>query len=423
MLPAHIPLSVAEKILFIGECILVFEHGATRGNGESRPSLASSRSGQVLKKREGEFRGLLRQLAAEPTFSVDKFSTAIETIRNCVSEELWKLVMEADLLGELLNLKAVFLLGRGELFQALIPMLTPFLLTPAGPQANVTGLLHSAGRQVLMEDNVLEKFTLSLKMPPAPNATTSTQTSGVLTEQWHALRLAYNACWPLDKLQTPAAQDRYNAIFSFLLDVRRAQHRLQQLWIIQRRAGGWGEGSCLRWTLRHHMALLIDNIQYYLQASTTESLLFFSMLSIPCQVDVLESQHWQLVRAVKETRDYQKLESAHHTFLASVAAQCFLHSPVVARALHHLLSLVHQFCAHLEASVAHGGTDEKTVEGLHEEFERAAALLFFHLSNLRLHGREQQHTSQLIMRIDYNRYYSHHSGSFQRLTAGTSIET
>lgn len=31
----------------------------------------------------------------------------------------------------------------------------------------------------------------------------------------------------------------------------------------------WSEGSCLQWTLRHHMTLLIDNIQYYLQVSAS----------------------------------------------------------------------------------------------------------------------------------------------------------
>ena len=143
-----------------------------------------------------------------------------------------------------------------------------------------------------------------------------------------------------------------------------------------------------------------------------------SKLTLSFQADVLESQHWQLVRAVNETRDYQQLVAAHHSFLASVAAQCFLHSPVVARALHCLLGLVHRFCAHLESSVGHGSTDEEVMEHLHEEFERAAAQLFFVLSNLRIHrGEQQQHTSQLIMRIDYNRYYSRHSGSLQRLTA------
>lgn len=133
---------------------------------------------------------------------------------------------------------------------------------------------------------------------------------------------------------------------------------------------------------------------------------------------MLESQHWQLVKAVSETHDYQQLVLAHHTFLASVAAQCFLHSPVVARALQCLLGLVHRFCAHLEVSLTNEGTDGEVVQQLHEEFERAAAQLFFVLSSLRLHrGEQQQHTSQLIMRIDYNRYYSRHSGSLHRLAA------
>ena len=132
---------------------------------------------------------------------------------------------------------------------------------------------------------------------------------------------------------------------------------------------------------------------------------------------MLESQHWQLVKAVNETQDYQQLVTAHHVFLASVAAQCFLHSPVVARAIHCLLGLVHRFCGHLESSVRNGSTNKEVVENLHEEFERAAAQLFFMLSNLKLHrADQQQHTSQLIMRIDYNRYYSHHSGSLRRLT-------
>lgn len=35
MLPGHIPLSVAEKVLFIGEYILVFERGASRDSGRN----------------------------------------------------------------------------------------------------------------------------------------------------------------------------------------------------------------------------------------------------------------------------------------------------------------------------------------------------------------------------------------------------
>lgn len=53
-----------------------------------------------------------------------------------VSQELWKLVMEAGLVTELGDLKAVFLLGRGELYQTLIPLVTPFLMNSCSPSAS-----------------------------------------------------------------------------------------------------------------------------------------------------------------------------------------------------------------------------------------------------------------------------------------------
>ncbi|KAG7164619.1 Gamma-tubulin complex component 4-like [Homarus americanus] len=404
MLPSHIPLSVAEKILFIGEAILVFEREAKKENGVVDTAAVSSLSGQVLKSREEEFKALINTLGQEPTFSIIQFSQVIETIRHCISQELWKLVMGAGLVAEVGDLKAVFLLGRGELYQTLIPSVTPYLLNSA-PNANFDGLFQLAGRQVLLEEGMLEKFTLSLKT----QLTQSSQTKEQPDKSWRSLRLDYHAKWPLHKLFTSAVQDKYNAIFTFLLDVRRAQFRLQQLWITQMRTKFQrkSEADRLQWTLRHHMSLLIDNIQYYLQ------------------VDVLESQHWQLIAEIGKTHDYQHLVRAHHNFLVSVSAQCFLNNTLVSNCLQHLLKLIHKFCSILESlfnndskgknalllPVLPLGTQPvllnstEQIKELNEAFERAAARLFFVLSNLRLH-QGSQYTSQLIMRIDYNKYYS-----------------
>ncbi|KAK8732927.1 hypothetical protein OTU49_006660, partial [Cherax quadricarinatus] len=170
MLPSHIPLAVAEKILFIGEAILVFEREARKENDVADTASVSSHSGQVLKSREEEFKGLIQALGQEPTFSILQFSQVIETVRHCVSEELWKIVMDAGLVTELGNLKAVFLLGRGELYQTLIPSITPFLRN-SSPSANFDGLFQLAGRQVLLEEEMLEKFALSLKIVPTAQAT------------------------------------------------------------------------------------------------------------------------------------------------------------------------------------------------------------------------------------------------------------
>ena len=90
---------------------------------------------------------------------------------------------------------------------------------------DLNSLLKAAGRQVLL-DNVLEKFTLTL----ASNDPQQTNDSGNV---WNNLKMNYNVKWPLHKLFRPQEQEKYNKIFVFLLDVRRAQYRLQHLWISQ----------------------------------------------------------------------------------------------------------------------------------------------------------------------------------------------
>ncbi|XP_068201107.1 gamma-tubulin complex component 4-like isoform X2 [Palaemon carinicauda] len=260
MLPTHIPLHVAEKILFIGEAILVFEREGKKDTGIDFSSVPS-RIGLVLKNKEKEYLQLLHSLADAP-FSILEFSKVVEKIRHGVSQEVCKLVMDASLVTVLHDLKAVYLLGRGELYQALIPALTHFMKA-AGSTNDFNALFQLAGRQVLLEDEMLSKFTLKRKSLSGDRSSTKLSESG--GKRWSTLKIEYNANWPLHKLVTSRVQDKYNAIFNFLLDIRRAQYRLQQLWIVQMKTKNHNKLDSLPWTSRHQMSLLIDNIQYYLQ--------------------------------------------------------------------------------------------------------------------------------------------------------------
>lgn len=400
MLPSHIPLHVAEEILFIGEAILVYEREGKKDTSIDFMSVASH-IGLVLKNKEQEFLNFFRELADAPTFSIIEFSKVVETIRHCVSQELCTLVMDAGLVTELGDLKYVYLLGRGELYQTLIPAITPFMKFTTSSNSNFNALFQMAGRQVLLDDEMLEKFILVRKSSSAAQSSSESHDKG-----WSNLRIEYNAKWPLHKLFTTGVQDKYNAIFNFLLDIRRAQYRLQQLWITQM-TNSYSETDRLTWTLRHQMSLLIDNIQYYLQ------------------VDVLESQHWQLIAEIGKTHDYQRLAMAHHNFLVSIAAQCFLNNKLISSGLHILLNLIHKFCTLLEGrinadirSVANLQSKKSEVDTTEEIkliskfFERDAYNLFISLSRLSLLHRSQ-HTAQLIMRIDFNKFYSSNAKRFK----------
>ena len=60
---------------------------------------------------------------------------------------------------------------------------------------------------------------------------------------------------------------RYNAMFRFLLYVKRVQLELQQCWATQMHRCHLGAKvtNSSHWWLRNHMAFLVDNLQYYLQ--------------------------------------------------------------------------------------------------------------------------------------------------------------
>lgn len=165
---------------------------------------------------------------------------------------------------------------------------------------------------------------------------------------------------------------------------------------------------------------------------------FSLSVPLPAQVDVLESQYWQLIEEIGKTRDYQHLASTHHNFLVSITAQCFLNNQMVSNALQRLLKLIHNFCTIMETTWSSDSkrvprfdstssseqssiTDRaKQIREFSEAFERAAAQLFLILSNLKLH-QGSQYTSQLIMRIDYNKFCSK-SATVRRFTSPLEVE-
>uniref|UniRef100_A0A9J7XKG4 Gamma-tubulin complex component n=1 Tax=Cyprinus carpio carpio TaxID=630221 RepID=A0A9J7XKG4_CYPCA len=113
MLPSYIPVRVAEKILFVGESVQMFE------NHNQSPS----RAGSILKHQEDMFAAELHRLKQQPLFSLVDFENLVDGIRSTVAEHLWTLMVEeSDLLGQLKIIKDFYLLGRGELYQVFIDL-------------------------------------------------------------------------------------------------------------------------------------------------------------------------------------------------------------------------------------------------------------------------------------------------------------
>uniref|UniRef100_A0A4W3HPF0 Gamma-tubulin complex component n=1 Tax=Callorhinchus milii TaxID=7868 RepID=A0A4W3HPF0_CALMI len=332
MLPSYLPVRVAEKILFVGESVQMFEN----------QNVNHPRTGSILKNQEDIYAAELHLLKQQPLFSLVDFENLIDRIRSTVAEHLWKLMVnEADLLGQLKIIKDFYLLGRGELFQAFLDSAQHLLKTPptAVTEHDVNVAFQKSAHKVLLDDdNLLPLLHLTIDYHGKDHKDSSqSRDTGprdpspreVPSSGWSALGLSYKVQWPLHILFTPAVLEKYNIVFKYLLSVRRVQAELQHCWALQmqRKHLKSNKTVAIKWRLRNHMAFLVDNLQYYLQ------------------VDVLESQFSQLLQQINSTRDFESIRLAHDHFLSNLLAQSFiLLKPVIERGFKNVASSLRECC-------------------------------------------------------------------------------
>uniref|UniRef100_A0A8C1FJR9 Gamma-tubulin complex component n=1 Tax=Cyprinus carpio carpio TaxID=630221 RepID=A0A8C1FJR9_CYPCA len=383
MLPSYIPVRVAEKILFVGESVQMFE------NHNQSPS----RAGSILKHQEDMFAAELHRLKQQPLFSLVDFENLVDGIRSTVAEII----------------KDFYLLGRGELYQVFIDLAQHMLKTPpsAVTEHDVNVAFQQAAHKVLLDDdNLLPLLHLTVDYQGKESKEASGNREGTTPPQetspreapptgWAALGLAYKVQWPLHILFTPAVLEKYNVVFRYLLSVRRVQSELQHCWALQmqRKHLKSNQTDAVKWRLRNHMAFLVDNLQYYLQ------------------VDVLESQFSQLLQQINATRDFESIRLAHDHFLSNLLAQSFILLKPVFHCLNEILELCHSFCSLVSQNL--GPLDERgaaQLDILVKGFSRQSFLLFKILSSVRNHQINSD-LAQLLLRLDYNKYYTQAGGT------------
>uniref|UniRef100_A0A8C5U6R1 Gamma-tubulin complex component n=1 Tax=Malurus cyaneus samueli TaxID=2593467 RepID=A0A8C5U6R1_9PASS len=343
MLPSYIPVRVAEKILFVGESVQMFEN----------QNVNLTRKGSILKNQEDTFAAELHRLKQQPLFSLVDFESVVDWIRSTVAEVsvLGKVLLDDDNLLPLLHLT-----------------------------------IEYHGKEHKDTAQTREGPSRELSPREAP-------TSG-----WAALGLSYKVQWPLHILFTPAVLEKYNVVFKYLLSVRRVQAELQHCWALQmqRKHLKSNRTDAIKWRLRDHMAFLVDNLQYYLQ------------------VDVLESQFSQLLQQINATRDFESIRLAHDHFLSNLLAQSFILLKPVFHCLNEILDLCHSFCSLVSQNL--GPLDERGAAQLSilvKGFSRQSSLLFKILSSVRNHQINSD-LAQLLLRLDYNKYYTQAGGTLGR---------
>ncbi|EDW28313.1 GL19136 [Drosophila persimilis] len=406
-LPGFLSTIVAEKVLFVGQTILVFKMGRSFQRNNKNEHWANNLSDstpndiyELWNGKESLFFGMVEDLNNDEKIDVFHIESVINEIKKYVSMRLSEIALnEVDLERQMGLIKDFYLLGRGEFYLEFLSQLTRASDVYCDSSSkNYTRSFELAATVMGITDD-LENFSLSVQ-----------KTIGELDENsefriLENLHLKYIYKWPLNLLFSPKAIERYNQIFRFLLIIRKLQYDLQQVWKTQILAEKLMSGpkNMKMMNLLNQLMFFLNNLQYYIQ------------------VDVLESQFSILINVIRKKADFEEIQRKHTVFLANVLSQCFLLSgskdsqmnstrttcqsqnPIYGIIL-ELFYICEQFsCISAKESTSDGFLKE--LDNLEERFGVQIASLVQLLLNIKTASCLGP-LSQLLLRLDFNHWFS-----------------
>lgn len=406
MLPSYIRPSLANKILTIGQTVIMF------GNDPRQKkdfSMISKTENSVWGDKEYEYFRKLQNLQAKSFFDIVEFDRTVNELKQCVTKLLWHVaVEEAQLMQQLRLVKEFFLMGRGDLFLEFIK-LTAHILNKA-PTNHTSRDINLAFQMALRkmhlnDESAIDSFNFVVPVLPSENEHVDTDATDLGSNTpdderqdpnekrgWGMITLKYKVVWPLHLLFNPVTLNDYNILFRFLLRVKKTQIDLWNLWSEHMHHKDIDIGVI---QLRNNLIFIVDNLQYYLQ------------------VDVMESQYIVMETTMKNTRNFEDIQKAHSVFLANVLSQTFLldsgtgKKNPVNKLIHLLLRLCDDFI--LQASMWEVGnlllTEKEELKTLYETLDSVMDWLTKTLNKVRAQP-SGEHLARLLLRLDFNRWFS-----------------
>eukprot|EP00878_Enallax_costatus_P030452 GHUV01033156.1.p1 GENE.GHUV01033156.1~~GHUV01033156.1.p1 ORF type:complete len:360 (+),score=144.69 GHUV01033156.1:480-1559(+) len=310
-------------------------------------------------------------------------------------------------------IKDYLLLARGDFYQSFLADAAR-LLASIPKEASVNNdlavpWLSAASKSTAQDDPHFKLFKLVLKpkakqqqqqRPRASDAAAPGGSGGgsgpralsvpSFDRNWDELAIEAQLPWPLGVLLTPKHMEKYNKMFQLLLRLKRVQLALEQSWQELVRSCG-RKGSTIEHhlvmpllALRHHMGLLIGNLQVYLQ------------------VDVVESNFAQLQAKVAQAQDFSEAEYAHERFLHALVSQSFLGHHTLTNHLGEVFSQVMELSRLVQGS-REQGIDWDAIKEVNTAFHKTAANLYVNLRSRTLQQFDKApYLRQFYLRLDFN---------------------
>ncbi|OWM80759.1 hypothetical protein CDL15_Pgr006789 [Punica granatum] len=337
---------------------------------------------------------------------------------------LSKLILDWRLMDELAVLRAIYLLGSGDLLQHFLAVI--FNKLDRGETWDDEFDLNT-----ILQESISNSADGNLLSAPDSLVVSITRTQGPHADEQHnnasvaspkksnvqrygidglaSLKFTYKVSWPLELIANTEAIKKYNQIMGFLLKVKRAKFALDKarrwMWKGKRTASYRRKNH---WLVEQKLLHFVDAFHQYV-------------------MDRVYHSAWrELCEGMAAARSLDEVMEVHEAYLLSIQRQCFVVPDklwaLIASRINSILGLALDFYS-IQQTLSSGGAVstikarcEVEVERIEKQFDGCIAFLLRILS-FKLNVGHFPHLADLVTRINYNYYYMSDSGNLKTTSA------
>ncbi|KAK1267948.1 hypothetical protein QJS04_geneDACA006532 [Acorus gramineus] len=328
---------------------------------------------------------------------------------------LSKLMNGWRLMDELSVLRAIYLLGSGDLLQHLLVIVFDKLDKQEkwDDEFELNTFLQESIRN--SADGMLlgspDSLVVTIAKNEASDEHSTKQISGPHVVHYQQfgidaldmLSFTYKVPWPLELIANLEAVKKYNQVMNFLLKVKRAKYVLDKA-----RRWMWKDNG--RMTINRKRHLLVE-----------QKLLHFVDAFHQYIMDRAFHSAWlELCKGMESASSLDDVIDVHEAYLLSIQRQCFVSSDklwaMIASRVKTILGLALDFHSVLQTLCSGGAAPaikvrcEAEVDQIEKQFDDCLAFLLRVLS-FKLNVGHFPHLADLVTRINYNYFYMSDSGN------------
>ncbi|ONI32857.1 hypothetical protein PRUPE_1G389900 [Prunus persica] len=354
-----------------------------------------------------------------PSFQVD-----------CIGRHILSKLMNGwKLMDELAVLRAIYLLGSGDLLQHFLTVIFNKLdkgetwdddfelntILQESIRNSADGVLLSVPDSLIVsltKNHDLNGNEQPPNMASQPSTPRKSRAHSFGMDGLDQLKFTYKVSWPLELIANVEAIKKYNQVMGFLLKVKRAKFVLDKTrrWMWKGR-GTAANNHKRHWLVEQKLLHFVDAFHQYV-------------------MDRVYHNAWrELCEGMTAARSLDEVIEVHELYLLTIQRQCFVVPDklwaLIASRINNILGLALDFYS-IQLTLSGGTVSaikakcEMEVDRIEKQFDDCIAFLLRVLS-FKLNVGHFPHLADLVTRINYNYFYMSDSGNLRTLPSSENV--